>query len=173
MIYLLPGKGFILILPFILLVEVTDADIIYPSEDVAVWAADKLEMYFGFDPAETEDENLYANCASGLFQIPFLVEPDPEDGVPCAKETYSGREYAVVETVDGYVMEIKMDFNVFNDGEGDPVSPSDGLIFNFDIMVNDNDGDETSQSYWSADMHLWNYPWNGTQGSIELGEAVD
>ena len=166
-------KGFYTESSLYLMVEVTDADIIYQGEDVANWQADKLEIYFGFDPAETEDENLWATCASGLFQIPFLVEPDPEDGVPCALATYSGREYAVVETVDGYVMEIKMDFDVFNDGEGDPVSPSDGLIFDFDIMVNDNDGDEISQSYWSADMHLWNYPWNATQGSIELGEAVD
>lgn len=168
-------KGFYTETSLYLLVEVTDADIIYPSDNVAGWAADKLEVYLGFAPGETDAENLWATCDVGLTQVPFLVEPDPEDGVPCAKETFSGREYAVVETADGYVMEIKLDFNAFMDGTGNSVTISDGLIFNFDILVNDNDSDDTderSQYYWSADTHLWNYPWNGTQGAIKLGESI-
>lgn len=158
-----------------LFVEVMDADIVYPNDDVKGWAADKLEVYFGFSPGETDANNLWDVCDVGLVQEPFLVEPDPEDGVPCAKETYSGREYAVVETVEGYKMEIKINWDVFVDGNGDPVDASVGQ-FMFDILVNDNDSetstDERSQYYWSADMHLWNYPWNGSQGTIILGDLA-
>lgn len=175
---------------FLINVSDMDVDTVSEKDDGEGWPrVDVLEFYFMFGDGSTmpaDKANIWDACQYGVFQIPVdLTAPDLTGGpgacyVPWKNTTTSDGVADSIISIktfsdDGYVIEQFIMWDMFQDHNGDPVTPAADLEFTLELGGMDRDIDYTpdepvvySHVYWKSTGHVWNWPWT----DFNPGKAV-
>lgn len=165
------------------LINVADdvVDTLNQKPDGEKWPfVDIIELYFMFGDGSTmpdDKTNIWDACQYGVFQIPIdLTAPDMTGGPGACYDgwrnttTNDGVADSIVSIKtfhdDGYVIEQFIMWDLFQDHNGDPVTPAADLEFTLevggmdrDITFIPDDPVDYSHVYWKSTGHVWNWPW--------------
>jgi hypothetical protein len=129
------------------LVDVNDETLVQDSDPAEGWSDDRVEIFVDGDNSKddvTDMENDYQYCfrwnyAEVETPVEWYFRNDPKDSL-------EGVEYAVAETGDGYLFEIKLPWSTLIGGP-----PQEYQFIGIEVMIGDDDdgGGRDTQLSWS------------------------
>ncbi len=153
--------------------------------------ADKIELYFKMgDPAVPDNAGEESPAENGYYQLvtwagaPSIVYFTDAPRVATFDEFYNWQtdkiQVGFAQTLDGYNIEMFIDWSILKTEDGSPISLTEGTQFIFDIDVRDNDneleedgslpGNPHSPVLWSDDRNISNRdPNTRTYEPLSLG----
>jgi hypothetical protein len=161
--------------------------------------ADKIELYFKVgDPSVPDNANDNSAIENGYYQLvtwagePSIVYFTGAPKVPTFDEFYNWQtdniQVGFAQTLDGYNIEMFIDWSILTTQDGSPISVVQGTQFIFDVDVRDNDneldedgalpGNPHSPVLWSDDRNISNRDPNTrtyeplSLGVITLGDVI-
>lgn len=140
-----------------LFIEVWDNILVGDQFGLGHYERDKIECYFDFSPTTTTDW-WNADCVTGKYQIPFLLDNQVKDGGNACLNK-SGYNWVVEETTNGYNIEAYITWATIPPAVAADFTVAKDASFLFDVQIIDNDQTSDTKSYrrmnWASDKKGW------------------